>query len=170
MAGSRQTGSRQTISLPTATSITIANMIGTGVFTSLGFQVVDVKSGFSLLLLWILGGVFALCGALSYSELAAALPRSGGEFHLLSRTFHPALGFLAGWVSVTVGFALPIALAAMAFGGYFSRVVPGAPPLFLSLTVAGLVTLFHLRDLRLGSYFQNLFTVFKLTIRPRAAL
>ncbi len=155
---------RDLISLPTAISIIVGNMIGTGVFTSLGFQVVDLRSGFSLLLLWIVGGVFALCGALSYAELAAALPRSGGEFNFLSRTFHPALGFLAGWVSVTVGFAAPIALAAMAFGRYFARAVPGSSPLVLSLCVVALVTLFHLRNLRLGSYFQNTFTVLKVVL------
>ncbi|MEM7357292.1 MAG: amino acid permease, partial [Acidobacteriota bacterium] len=139
------------IRLSTASSITIANMIGTGVFTSLGFQVVDIHSGFSLLLLWILGGVFALCGALSYGELAAAMPRSGGEFHFLSRTFHPSLGFLSGWVSLTVGFAPPIALAAMAFGRYFARVFPEISPLLPSCAVVVLVTLAHLKDLKLGS-------------------
>ncbi len=152
------------ISLTTATSITIANMIGTGVFTSLGFQVAGVQSGFALLMLWVIGGVFALCGALAYSELAAALPRSGGEFHFLSRVFHPSLGFLSGWVSLTVGFAAPIALAAMAFGRYWSRVFPGASPLAPSCTVVALVTLVHLRDLRLGSVFQNFFTVFKVAL------
>ena len=73
------------ISLGTATSITIANMVGTGVFTSLGFQVVDIRSGFVLVVLWVVGGVLALCGALTYGELAATLPRSGGELNFLSR-------------------------------------------------------------------------------------
>ena len=152
------------VSLATATSITVANMIGTGVFTSLGYQVVGVQSGFALLMLWVIGGVFALCGALAYGELAAALPRSGGEFHFLSRVFHPSLGFLAGWVSLTVGFAAPIALAAMALGDYFVTVFPGASPLAVSCAVVTLVTLAHLRDLRFGSAFQNLFTVFKVVL------
>ncbi len=94
-------------------------MIGTGVFTSLGFQVGGLPTGFSIVALWLVGGITALCGALVYGELAAALPRSGGEYHLLSATLHPSLGFLAGWISVTVGFAAPVALAAMAFGTYF---------------------------------------------------
>ncbi len=152
------------ISLTTATSITIANMIGTGVFTSLGFQVVEIRSGFALLLLWVIGGVFALCGALAYGELAAALPRSGGEFHFLSRVFHPSLGFLSGWVSLTVGFAAPIALAAMAFGRYWSRVSPDTSPLAASSIVVVLVTLAHLHNLRFGSVFQNVFTVFKVAL------
>ena len=154
---------RGSISLTTATSITIANMVGTGVFTSLGFQVVDLHSGFALLLLWVIGGIFALCGALSYGELAAALPRSGGEFHFLGRIYHPAFGFLAGWVSFTAGFAAPIALAAHAFGSYLGQVVR-ISPLVLSCGVVVLVTAFHLRSLRLGSYFQNIFTLFKIAL------
>ena len=104
---SNQQQNNQAIGLFTATCIVVANMIGTGVFTSLGFQVVDIKSGFTLLFLWLVGGIFALCGALSYGELGAAMPYSGGEYYYLSRIYHPAVGFLSGWVSVTVGFAAP---------------------------------------------------------------
>src|SRR5438132_1498127 len=99
-------------------------MIGTGVFTSLGFQLLDLRPGFPIILLWLTGGVFALCGALSYAELAAALPRSGGEYHFLSRIYHPALGFMAGVTSATVGFAAPTAISAMAFGKYLAGVFP----------------------------------------------
>ena len=150
------------ISLTTATSIAVANMIGTGVFTSLGFQLAGIRSGFALLFLWTLGGVFALCGALVYGELGASLPRSGGEFNFLGRIYHPVLGFLAGWISFVMGFALPIALAAMAFGGYLHRVVPQASPLAASCLLVVLVALVHLRDLRLGSLVQNLSTAFKI--------
>ena len=80
----------------TATFMVIANMVGTGIFTTLGFQVADIPSGFPVLMLWVLGGVAALCGALTYGELGTALPRSGGEYHLLSRIMHPVLGFLSG--------------------------------------------------------------------------
>src|SRR5687768_4686157 len=99
-------------------------MVGTGVFTSLGFQVDGLPSGFAILMLWLIGGVAALCGALCYGELAAALPRSGGEYHLIGRTIHPAAGFLAGWLSATVGFAAPIALAAMALAKYAAGIFP----------------------------------------------
>jgi len=84
----------------TASAIAVADMVGIGVFTSLGFQVSDITSAFSVILLWIVGGVVALCGALSYGELAAALPRSGGEYNFLSRIYHPAVGFMAGWLSM----------------------------------------------------------------------
>jgi basic amino acid/polyamine antiporter, APA family len=105
----------------TATAIVIADMVGVGVFTSLGFQITDIKSGFSLLLLWIVGGVVAICGAFCYAELATMFPRSSGEYNFLRRIYHPAFGFMAGWLSATVGFAAPIALAAMAFGATDAR-------------------------------------------------
>src|ERR1700679_564476 len=117
-----------TVSWVTATAIVVADMVGVGVFTSLGFQVTDIKSGFSLLL-WIVGGLVAICGAFCYAELSTMFPRSSGEYNFLRRIYHPAFGFVAGWVSATVGFAAPIALAAMAFGSYFKAVLPGAPSL-----------------------------------------
>ncbi|WP_246685678.1 amino acid permease, partial [Methylobacterium sp. WL103] len=112
-----------------ATAIVIADMVGVGVFTSLGFQAVDITSGFTLLLLWFVGGVVALCGAFSYAELAAMFPRSSGEYNFLTRAYGPAFGFMAGWLSATVGFSAPVALAAMAFGQYAQAILPGAPPL-----------------------------------------
>ena len=88
----------------TAVSVVIANMIGTGVFTSLGFQLLDIHSAPVILLLWFVGGVSALCGALCYSELSAALPRSGGEYNFIGSIYHPGLGFVSGWISATIGF------------------------------------------------------------------
>src|SRR3984885_9262757 len=122
----------------TATALCIADMVGTGVFTSLGFQVIDIKSGFSLLLLWVVGGVVAICGAFGYAELATMLPRASGEDNFLRQTYRAAFGFVAGWLSAAVGFAAPIALAAMAFGSYFKSIAPNAPPLLLGLGVTWL--------------------------------
>ena len=148
----------------TATAIVIADMVGVGVFTSLGFQVADIKSGFSLLLLWIVGGVVAICGAFCYAELATMLPRSSGEYNFLRRIYHPAFGFVAGWLSATVGFAAPIALAAMAFGSYFKSIAPQAPPLMLGLGITWLAALVHLSGFRFGSAFHNVWTVLKLIL------
>jgi APA family basic amino acid/polyamine antiporter len=152
------------IGFVTACSIVIANIIGTGIFTSLGFQLTDIQSGFPLLVLWVVGGIVALCGALCYGELAAALPRSGGEYHFLSQIYHPSLGFMAGFVSATVGFAAPIALAAMAFGKYLNAVLGFGSPFFLSFAVVWVVAFFHLRNLQVGSAFQNLSTLIKLLL------
>src|SRR6516225_7371426 len=148
----------------TAANIVVANMIGTGVFTSLGFQVAAIRSDFALIFLWALGGLAALCGALCYAELAAALPRSGGEYHFLSRIYHPSIGFIAGWVSATVGFAAPIAISAIAFGEYCKPFFPGIPPVVVGLLVAWLVTAIHLAGVRTGAIFQNVSTVVKVAL------
>src|SRR5438874_4316912 len=155
---------RRSIGFVTASSIVIANIIGTGIFTSLGFQLADIQSGFPLIMLWLIGGIAALCGALCYGELSAALPRSGGEYHFLAQIYHPALGFMAGFVSATVGFAAPTALAAMAFGKYFGGVSDLGSPVVLSFLVVWVVTVFHLWNLQVGSAFQNLSTLVKLLL------
>jgi APA family basic amino acid/polyamine antiporter len=152
------------VSAVTAAAIVIADMVGVGVFTSLGFQVSEIKSGFALLFLWIVGGVAAMCGAFCYAELAAMFPRSSGEYNFLRRIYHPAFGFVAGWLSATVGFAAPIALAAMAFGVYFKSVVPQAPPLPLGLGVIWLVAVVHMGGVRVGGAFHNAWTALKLAL------
>src|SRR5215212_10291105 len=108
-------GGGSTVSVLVAVAIVVADMVGVGVFTSLGFQVKDIPSGFSLLLLWIVGGIVALCGLFSYSELGAMFPRSSGEYDFRSRALQPSFWFVAGLVSTTVGFAAPVALAATSF-------------------------------------------------------
>ena len=152
------------ISAITATNLVVANMIGTGVFTSLGFQVAAIGSDFALIALWIVGGVAALCGALCYAELATALPRSGGEYNYLSRIFHPSVGFLAGWISAVVGFPAPIALAAIAFGKYIQVFVPGVSPVVISLVVVWVITAIHLLGIRVEEMFQNWATFLKVAL------
>ncbi|MCJ2082809.1 APC family permease [Methylobacterium sp. J-090] len=150
------------VSTLTATSIVVADMIGVGVFTSLGFQVTDIQSGFSLLLLWFVGGIVALCGAFCYAELATMFPRSSGEYNFLTRMYGPAVGFMAGWLSATVGFSAPVALAGMAFGQYAKTILPAVPPLPLGLAVIWGVTYVHLRGTRQSSVLQVSATLLKL--------
>jgi APA family basic amino acid/polyamine antiporter len=152
------------VSLLVATAIVVADMVGVGVFTSLGFQVKGIPSGFSILLLWAVGGVVALCGVFSYSELGAMFPRSSGEYNFLKRAYHPAFGFLAGFVSATVGFAAPVALAAMAFGEYAKSVFPAAPPLPLAIAVVWLVSIVQLCGVRHSGTFQLIATVLKVAL------
>ena len=156
--------SARKINLHTATFIVIANMIGTGVFVSLGYQLDGVQSGFGILMLWLIGGIIALCGALAYGELASAMPRSGGEYHYLSQIFHPLLGFLSGWVSVTVGFAAPVALAAMALSDYVAKVYPGVNPQLIACTVVILMTLVHSFTLKRSAVFQDVTTILKIAL------
>ena len=150
------------ISFNTAVAIVIANMIGTGVFTSLGFQVLGIESGFAIIMLWVTGGIIALCGALTYGEIGAALPNNGGEYNYLSKLYHPAVGFLSGWVSVTVGFAAPIAGASIALGKYVSKIYPNVNAVILAFVVIICITLIHSLTLRVGAAFQRVFTLVKI--------
>jgi APA family basic amino acid/polyamine antiporter len=152
------------VTLLTATALAVANMIGIGVFTSLGYQVKDLPSGFALLTLWVVGGIVALCGGLSYAELATAFPRSGGEYNLLSKIYHRAVGFCSGWLSATVGFSAPTALAAMAFSSYFAGVWPGAPRVLLAVALVWVIAAVHLWGSGLTSAFQNVSTLLKVAL------
>ena len=165
MSDSRaQRPTRGGAAIGSTTAIVVGNMIGTGLYTSLGFQVAEIHSIPALLLLWVIGGVVALCGALAYSEMASALPRSGGEYNFLSRIFHPLVGFVSGWISITVGFAAPGALAAMAFGTYLNRVFPaiGVFPASLALVIAS--TLVFLYPLRVGRRYLSAFVLLNTAV------
>lgn len=148
----------------TAAAIVIANMIGTGVFTSLGYQLVDIQSGFVILLLWVVGGVVAICGALCYAELGTRLPRSGGEYNFLSTIYHPMAGFISGCISATVGFAAPTALAAITFGSYLASVFPILSPLILGTILVVVITVVHASSHRNSSGLQSVFTLAKIAI------
>jgi APA family basic amino acid/polyamine antiporter len=113
-------GNERRIGLYGATALVVANMVGTGVFTTSGLLIADLGSAWLVLLTWLLGGVMAALGALCYGALARHIPVSGGEYVLLSRTLHPALGYLAGWISLLVGFAVPLGALGYAFGQYLS--------------------------------------------------
>jgi len=131
-----------TFGLPTAVAMLVSNMVGTGVFTSLGFQVQSLSSGFALLMLWAVGGSLALAGALCYAELGAMYPQSGGEYVYLGKAWSPRLGFIGGFVSMTAGFSAPIAIAGIAFGRYASAVIP-VNPMAATVGVLTVVSLVH---------------------------
>jgi len=151
-------------SLNTSTAVVIANMIGTGVFGSLGFQLLGIHDLASIIILWTLGGVIALCGAFAYSELGAALPRSGGEYNFLSEIFHPGIGFLSGWVSAVIGFSAPIAMAASLLGRYFSNVIPGYDARIIGAAVIVFITIVQTIDYRVGGGFQSVATGLKIVL------
>ncbi len=152
----------------TVIAVVIANMVGTGVFTSLGFQLQDIQSGFVILMLWAVGGIAAVCGALTYAELGAALPRSGGEYNFLSRIYHPAIGFVSGWVSATIGFAGPTALAAITFAAYGTSAWASDTPDWLEKVLAvglvALLTVVHGGSRRNSGTLQVLFTILKVGV------
>ena len=157
-------GDFRKVGLITCTALAMANMIGTGVFTSLGFQVQALHSPFLILLVWLLGGVVAFCGALSYAELSAALPRSGGEYNFLSAIYHPAIGFMSGFVSLAVGFSAPIALSAMALGKYLAAALPGVSATSVSVVVVLLLAAMHSLTVRASGNFQVVITALKVVL------
>ena len=152
----------------TVMAVVVANMVGTGVFTSLGFQLLDIRSGFVLLALWAVGGLAAVCGAMTYAELGAAMPRSGGEYNFLTRIYHPSVGFVSGWVSATVGFAGPTALAAMSFAAYGTSVFQMGENAWLEKSLAAALvialTLVHASNRRNSGALQVIFTILKVAI------
>ena len=149
-----------------ATSVIIANMIGTGVFTSIGFQLMDIQSTFLLVLLWTVGGIAALCGAATYAELGSALPRSGGAYNYLGRIYHPLAGFISGWISTVIGFAAPIAAVALAFSDYSTAIIFGSQPIWIKKIIACLlvliITLIHVKNKNISGKFQIGFTSIKV--------
>ncbi len=152
------------IGTPAAAMVVVACMIGTGVFTTTGLLVRDLRSPATVLAAWAVGGLLALCGALSYAELAAALPRNGGEYQLLGRIYHPAVGFAAGIVSLVVGFSAPLAASALAFGHYLSAVAPGVPPAAAAVAVVVAGTALHAIHVRWGSRVQTAVTILELAL------
>jgi APA family basic amino acid/polyamine antiporter len=152
------------LGLVTATLVVVASMVGTGVFTTTGFLVRDIRSLPAVLVAWLVGGVFALCGALSYAELVAALPRNGGEYQLLGRVFHPAAGFVAGWISLVVGFSAPIAASALACGSYAQAVVPQLEATLVALLLVVGFSVLHAVHVTLGGGVQNVFAAAKVLL------
>jgi APA family basic amino acid/polyamine antiporter len=146
----------------TGIALVVANMIGTGAFTSLGFQLKDLENPTIILILWVLGGLIALSGAFSYAEIGTHIQRSGGEYAFLTKLFHPLVGYLSGWISITVGFAAPIALSAMAFVAYFPYF--DLNPKWTSIILIAVITLIHTKNLGLSSKFQNISTLFKVGV------
>jgi len=160
------------------TNIVIANMIGAGIFTTSGLLMSGLNNPVLMLVLWGIGGIIALCGALSYGELGAAMPGAGGEYLFLSRLYHPVFGFLSGWVSFVVGFSAPIAASAMGFSEYFLRAIPAFPEWLsgagimnekitgklISISVILIFTFIHYRGIKTGARVQNVLTVLKVLL------
>lgn len=152
--------SKAKISALTGTSIVVANMIGAGAFTSLGFQLESLSNTGVILSLWILGGIVALAGALSYAEIGTMIKRSGGEYTFLSQIYHPIVGYLSGWISLTVGFAAPIALSIIAFTTYLP--INLKYPQMVGILLAFGITFIHCYSLNSSSRFQNISTFLKI--------
>ena len=173
-----ENGLERKLGLFPVTNIVIANMIGAGIFTTSGLLMTGLREPLLMLGLWAVGGVIALCGALAYGELGAAIPRAGGEYAFLSRLFHPLFGFLSGWVSFFAGFSAPIAASAIGFSEYLTRAFPGLLSLgqpegsaegtivkkTLSILAILVFTLIHARGIEVGARVQNFLTLLKVLL------
>ena len=154
----------RTIPLLHALALVVANMIGTGIFTTTGLLAEELRDPLWILGAWLLGGVLALCGADVYAELGAMMPRAGGEYVYLSRAIHPAAGFLSGWVSLIVGFSAPIAASAIAFASYVAAALPAVPRVPAAIGLIAVVTTLHMASVRWGSRVQTVFTAAKIAL------
>ena len=155
---------RRTLGYWSATMLVIASMLGTGVFTTSGFLLADLKSPWLVLAAWVVGGLVAMLGALSYGALARHIPESGGEYLFLSRTLHPAAGYVAGWISLLVGFSAPLAAAANAFGVYTKDWIPGISPPVLGTLLLIVMSAVHAWNVRHGAAVQNLAVLLKVLL------
>jgi APA family basic amino acid/polyamine antiporter len=158
-------GVRRRLSLTTCVALVIANMIGAGVFTTSGFALADLGRPGWVLIAWAVGGLIAVCGALSYGAIAHRIPESGGEYTFLSITVHPLAGFLAGWVSLLVGFTAPIAVAALALQSYVAGsfgLTTG--PEWIGTAAILIAGLMHGLRLRAGVALQNGAVALKLAL------
>jgi basic amino acid/polyamine antiporter, APA family len=154
----------RSLGLVSGTAMVIASMIGTGVFTTSGFLLADLQSPWLVLLAWFIGGLLAMFGALSYGALARHIPESGGEYIFLSRTVHPSAGYIAGWISLLVGFSAPMAAAAYGFGEYTKSWFPGMAP---KATGSWLILLFcflHAANVPSGARIQNATVILKVAL------
>ena len=169
-------GLKRELGLFSLTNIVVANMIGAGVLTLAGFLLMELRNPLLMMILWFIGGIGALCGAICYGQLGATFPMAGGEYAFLSRLFHPLAGFLSGWISFFVGFSAPIAAAALAFVEYLARAFPvilnpggsmGPGTGFMlkkiyAVAIIAIFTMVHRRGVRFGSRMQNWLTFFKV--------
>jgi APA family basic amino acid/polyamine antiporter len=146
------------LTLAPALALVVSSMIGTGVFTTAGFMLGQLGSPRLVLALWALTGLLALAGAAVYAELGAMMPRAGGEYVYLTRAFHPAVGFLSGWLALVVGFAAPAAAGALAFGGYLQTLAPGLPVRGAAFALVAVTTALHAREVRRAGVAQALVT------------
>ena len=162
-----QKSSAQKIGWFTASCVLVSNIIGGGIFTTTGFMARDLGDPKLILLLWFVGAIFALGGAMVYGELGAALPHAGGDYVYLREAYGPLVAFLNGWTTFTIGFGAAVAASAISFSSYALRVVPiedqqGWLAKGLSLSLLWIATLMHCRGVGTGGRMQMLLTTTKV--------
>ena len=168
---------KRQLGLFTGIMVIIADMIGTGIFMTTGNILGMTNNALIVILLWVLGGVVALCGALSYSELAVLWPDVGGEYIYLKKIFGNLPAFLTGWVSLIVGFTAPVATSSMLLVQYLNKffinihatgITTITDDIFWQKNIAALIIItfgcIHIMGVKRGSAIQNILTVIKIAI------
>src|SRR5205809_4922276 len=152
------------LGLVSITALVVASMVGSGVFTTSGILLADLHSPSLVLAAWLAGGVIAVMGALCYGALAQRFPESGGEYLFLARTLHPAAGYVAGWVSLLVGFSAPLAAVALAFGEYTKTWFAFAGPRMIGSCLLAVFAAVHAAHVQRGTWVQNMAVLAKLLL------
>ncbi len=156
---------KRTLGLRPLFFVVVANMIGTGIFTTSGFMMSDLGHPMAVLACWAVGGLLAVCGGLCYAELGTRFPVTGGEYVFLRETFGPHWAFLSGWTSLLVGFSAPVAAAAMAFALHLQGVVgTDVPPEALAIIAIVLMTTVHGGAVVAGARVQVVLTGIKVIL------
>ena len=149
---------RGRLGLGDGVGLVVSSMVGAGVFVSAGFMVQDMGPG-TVLAAWVVGAVIALSGARAYATVAEWVPRSGGEYKFLSELLHPALGYLAGWASLLLGFSAPLAVDALVSGSFAATIVPGTDPATFGVIVIVALTVLHAVDFRSSKWTHTILVV-----------
>lgn len=165
------------LGLVEASAIVIGSMIGSGIFIAPSLMAGYLESGWVIVLLWLVGGIFTICGALSYGELAASFPKAGGQYVYLREAYSSFWAFLYGWtlfLVIQTGF---IAAVAVAFAKYLGVFIPWISENTIAFTIGSfqcnsaqiigiasiiLLTAINIFGLRSGALVQNLFTFLKV--------
>jgi len=159
---------KRQLGLGITAAIVVANMIGTGVFTGTGFNAKALHDPKTILFAWIVGGIVALCGAACYAELGTLMPKAGGEYIYLREAYHPALGFMSGWVSLTWGFSAAIATSSLLFSKYLATLIGGIGDPWsqraIAISLVCVITAMHSFDTKIGGRVQEIFTILKVLL------
>lgn len=142
------------LGLGSGVGLVVSNMVGAGVFLSAGFMAQDMRPG-EILVAWVVGAAMALAGARSYGQVARWTQGSGGEYRFLTDLLHPAVGYLAGWASLLVGFSAPIAINALAAAAFAATLAPGLPIHAAAAAAIAALTAFHAGGLRTSKHVHN---------------
>ena len=160
----RMNSTPRQLGLLSATTLVIGNMLGAGIFTTSGYSLASIQSREWVLVAWLFGGIIAMMGAVCYSALVRQIPESGGEYLFLSRTVHPAAGYIGGWLSLFCGFSAPIAFAGLAFGEYLHAWLPSLAPKVVGSLAIVLFAWAQAERVRFSAPLQNLLVLVKLLL------